>query len=61
MVNFASHIMPSEDESKKLLESLASGAKTVKEIVENVPADRQLQLHRALVWYLKLGILKVFQ
>ena len=33
----------------------------VNEILENFPADRQLQLHRALVWYLKLGILKMLQ
>ena len=61
MVNFAAYIMPSREESTKVLESLGSGAMTVNEILENFPADRQLQLHRALVWYLKLGILKMLQ
>ena len=61
MVNFAAYIMPSREESTKVLELLGSGAMTVNEILENFPADRQLQLNRALVWYLKLGILKMLQ
>jgi len=59
MVNFAAYIMPSREESKKVLESLGSGAMTVNEILENFPVERQLSLHRALLWFLKLGIIKV--
>ena len=59
MVNFAAYIMPSREESTKVLESLGSGAMTVNEILENFPVERQLSLRRALVWFLKLGIIKV--
>ena len=59
MVNFAEYIIPSKEESRKLLELLPDGAKTVNEILDNFPADRRVNLHRALVWFLKLGILKV--
>ena len=59
MVNFAKMVLPSEAEVQLVLNAAASGAKTALELIQAIPAERQAHVFRALVWLLKLGILKV--
>ena len=59
MVNFAKMVLPSEAEVQLVLNAAASGAKTALELIQAIPDKRQASVFRALVWLLKLGILKV--
>lgn len=57
MVNFASYVMPSAEESKWIIKLIDKQEKTVREILQFSSDDRRQQLHRSLVWMLKMGIL----
>ena len=59
MVNFAKMVLPSEAEVQLVLNAAAPGAKTALELIQAIPDKRQAHVFRALVWLLKLGILKV--
>jgi starch synthase len=59
MVNFAKMVLPSEVEVQLVLNAAASGAKTALELIQAIPDKRQASVFRALVWLLKLGLLKV--
>ncbi len=59
MVNFAAYITPSKEESSALLRLFSDEAKTVAEVLPHFPTDKRRHMHRVLVWFLKLGILKV--
>lgn len=57
MVNFASYVMPTNEESKLVINSLEKGEKTVQEILQLIPYDRRRHFYRSLLWMLKMGIL----
>ncbi|MFN7085205.1 MAG: hypothetical protein ACK4N4_01100 [Burkholderiales bacterium] len=59
MVNFARAVLPSEAEVQAVLDAAASGPRQAAELVSTIPAERQAFVFRALVWLVKLGILKV--
>jgi hypothetical protein len=59
MVDFAKAILPSEAEIRSVLTAAATGPKTAAELIAAIPAERQAHLFRALVWLVKLGVLKV--
>ena len=59
MVNFAKMVLPSEAEVQLVLNAAAPGAKTALELIQAIPDKRQAHVFRALVWLLKLGILKM--
>ena len=59
MVNFAKAVLPAEAEVQAVLDAAASGPKAAAELTQAIPAERQAFVFRALVWLVKLGILKV--
>ena len=59
MVDFAKAILPSEAEIRSVLMAAATGPKTAAELVGAIPAERQAHVFRALVWLVKLGVLRV--
>lgn len=66
MVDFAKLVLPSDDEIRTLLNSANRGenesqsaTKTAAQWVEGIAEDRRLYVFRALVWFVKLGILTV--
>lgn len=59
MVNFAKAVLPSEEEVLAILEATVSRPKTAAELIQPIPAERQAFVFRALVWLVKLDILKV--
>jgi len=59
MVSFAKVVLPSDAECQALLAGLADGAKPAGELIAKLPPERQAFVFRALVWMLKLDILKV--
>jgi len=59
MVDFAKAILPSEAEIQAVLSAAATGPKTAAELVADIPAERQALVFRALVWLVKLGVLRV--
>ncbi|MCX5875958.1 MAG: glycosyltransferase family 4 protein [Deltaproteobacteria bacterium] len=59
MVNFAKVVLPSEAEVLAILDATLSCPKTAAELIQAIPVERQPLVFRALVWLVKLGILKV--
>jgi len=59
MVDFAKVVLPTEAEVAVVLHNAAAGAKTAAELIQGIPAERQAFVFRALVWLVKLGVLKV--
>lgn len=59
MVNFAQFVLPTEEEIKVVLNSVSTGAKTSAEIVSAIPIERRPFVFRALVWFVKIHVLKV--
>lgn len=57
MVNFATVVLPGDDEVKTVLDAAEAGARTAAELVRNIPAERQAFVFRSLAWLIKLGIL----
>jgi len=58
MVNFAKVVLPREAEVQSVLNAAAAGPKAAAELIRSIPAERQPFVFRALVWLVKLGILK---
>jgi alpha-maltose-1-phosphate synthase len=58
MVNFAKSMLPSNEELEVLLQNAVSPS-TAGELVRNVPAARQPFVFRALVWLVKLNVLRI--
>ena len=59
MVNFAKVVLPTDAEVQTVLDAAASGPKAATELVQAIAANRQAFVFRALVWMVKIGILKV--
>lgn len=57
MVNFATVVLPGDDEVKTVLDAAEAGARTAAELIRNIPAERQAFVFRSLAWLVKLGIL----
>ena len=58
MVNFAQVVLPTDAEVQAVVQAAASPRPAL-ELVQAIPAERQAFVFRALVWLVKLGILKV--
>lgn len=59
MVNFASTVLPSSFEAETVLRASSTTPKTAAELVKEIPSERQAFVFRALVWLIKLGVLRV--
>ncbi|WP_158597939.1 glycosyltransferase family 4 protein [Noviherbaspirillum saxi] len=59
MVNFAKHVIPSDAECDIVLTALVNGPQTAGTLIQALPAERQPFVFRALVWMLKLNVLKL--
>lgn len=59
MVNFAKEILPSAAEVISVLTAGADGPKAAIQWIETIEPNRQPFVFRALVWLLKMGIIKV--
>ncbi len=59
MVNFAKVVLPTEAEVAAVLNSAATGPKPAAELVQHIPDPRQAFVFRALVWLVKVGVLRV--
>jgi glycosyltransferase involved in cell wall biosynthesis len=59
MVNFARQVMPSESELQAVLAAAADGPRSAAELVDALPAARRPLVLRALVWLVKLGVLRI--
>lgn len=59
MVQFAKWVMPSAEELEHVLSVAASGPKPAAALVQELPTERQAFVFRALVWLIKIGVLKI--
>lgn len=59
MVNFATAVLPTDAELRGVLERAADAPATAGQLVEGFPAGRQAFMLRALMWLVKLHVLKV--
>lgn len=59
MVNFAKTVLPTELELQTVLGAAVAGPRPAAELIQFIAAERQAFVFRALVWLLKLGVLKV--
>ena len=59
MVNFAKAVLPGEGECQAVLACLAQGPQAAGALVQELPADRQAFVFRALVWLVKMGMVRV--
>jgi alpha-maltose-1-phosphate synthase len=59
MVEFASRLLPTPDETKSLLAACADGPESAKALVAGLPPARRRIALRGLAWLIKMGILKV--
>lgn len=58
MVNFAKKVLPTDAEVHAVLSGLSNGPRTAIDLVAPLPSERQAFVLRALVWLVKLGVLK---
>jgi starch synthase len=58
MVSFAKEVLPTEQEAHTVLTAAATH-KTAQELIATIPTQRQAVVFRALVWLVKMGVLKV--
>ena len=58
MVDFAKVVLPNEAECGMVLEGLSQGPQKALALVAGLPAERQAFVFRALVWMVKMGVLK---
>ena len=59
MVNFATLVLPSEDECQTILAKLSRETTSAADLIKSLPHERQVFIFRALTWLLKLGIVKI--
>ena len=59
MVSFAKLVLPTDAEVQTVLSAAAVGPGAAAELIQAIPAGRQAFVFRALVWLLKMGVLKV--
>lgn len=58
MVDFGKAILPTAPECEQVLQAAAQGPRSAAELVAGIPEPRRPHVFRALVWLVKLGILK---
>ena len=58
MVNFAKAVLPTEVETQAVLAALDAGPRSAGQLVAGLPIERQAFVYRALVWLVKLRVLK---
>ena len=58
MVDYAKVILPSEAEIRSVLQG-AQSPSTASDLIEGTAQERRALVYRALVWLVKLGVLKV--
>lgn len=58
-VNYANYVAPTDAEISKMLNSLATGSLPAIKVVEAIPENRRVFTFRAILWLLKLDILKL--
>lgn len=59
MVNFAEHVLPTEQEVKAVIEALDPEGTNARQLVDSIPEARQVIVMRALCWLVKIGVLKL--
>jgi glycosyltransferase involved in cell wall biosynthesis len=59
MVDFAKYVLPDESELRAVLEAAAAGPRAARDLVSAIAPARQAFVYRALVWLVKLGVLRV--
>ncbi len=59
MVNFAKHILPTEQEIESVLHAVYQQAQSAEALIRNIAAERKPYVLRSLSWLVKLGVLKV--
>ncbi|MCX7174923.1 MAG: glycosyltransferase family 4 protein [Proteobacteria bacterium] len=59
MVSFAKVVLPTDAEVQTVLDAAAAGPMAAAELIHSIPGERQAFVFRALVWLVKLGVLKV--
>jgi len=59
MVNFVEAVLPTNAEVAVVLNATADGPTAASELIKTIPTERQAFLFRALVWLVKLRVLKV--
>ena len=59
MVNFAQLVFPSDQEITQVLCAAEKGPSSAQALLEGVEPSRQAFVLRALVWLLKLGVLRL--
>ncbi len=59
IVNYATYILPGEDESRRLIDLLGNESKTIAEILDHFSEESQTSLYRMIAWLVKLGIVTV--
>ena len=60
-MSFAKLVLPTQAEVQAVFNGLAAGTKTAAELIQPVPAARQAFGFRALVWLVKLGVLRAVE
>lgn len=59
MVNFARDILPHDPEIQAVLHAASGGAKAARDLVASISEARRPYVYRALVWLVKLDVLRV--
>ena len=59
MVNFAKTVLPPEDEIRQLIEAASQGACSVGDVADVVSPSRRIEVSRAIIWLVKLDILRI--
>jgi hypothetical protein len=58
MVDYAKFVLPTDDEVKIIIGKAALGTTNAGDLIKDIPQKRQAYVFRALVWLVKLGILR---
>jgi hypothetical protein len=59
MVSFAKFVLPSAEEIAAVLKQASTGPQAAMALVQHIDNARKPFVFRTLVWFLKLGILKL--
>jgi hypothetical protein len=59
MVNFAKHVLPTDEEIEQVLSAAANSPCSAQAMLEGVDPSRKPFVMRSLVWLLKLGVLRL--
>ncbi len=59
MVNYALPLLPEADELAEVLRAASQGAQPARELLRGIPENRRALVFRALVWLIKLDVLRL--